>query len=97
MVCLSLVTCRSVCREIGFGNIVPTQIIISGTEKALKGPVAKSSGCVSALFSLRSTQLSKQFQAHNIEQFDTNTQLADDFQADSNRSTDQRGNMILSK
>ena len=65
------------------------------TEKALKGPVAKSSGCMSALFSLRSTQLSKQFQAHNIEQFDTNTQLADDFQADSNRSTDQRGNMIL--
>ena len=77
---LELVTCRSVCREIQFGNLVPACNIISGNDpKSLERPGGQKLRLhASPLFPpLSSTQLSKQFQTRNMEQLDTNTRLAD--------------------
>ena len=77
---LKLVTCRSVCREIRFGNQLPTGNIISTNgPKSVERPGGQKLGLHASLLfpPLSSTQLSKQFQASNMEQLDTNTRLAD--------------------
>ena len=77
---LELVTCRSVCREIRFGNQLPTGNIVSANDpKSVERPGGQKLGLHASLLfpPLGSTQLSKQFQAGNMEQLDTNTRLAD--------------------